>query len=183
LGGERGGLRISGFDLGNSPAEYATDQVAGRTIVFTTTNGTRALIRARQARRVLVGALLNLEAVARTLAAEVAAIHLVCAGTDRRITLEDVLCAGGIVQRLAGTGTGYDLRDDATQLALHLYRSQGQSYEEALAVFRSSLGGRNLLDCGLEADIALCALADQFPIVPELCVKNWEIRPTGLPAG
>src|SRR5262245_13937729 len=63
LGGERGGLRIPGFDLGNSPAEYAHGTVAGKTIVITTTNGTRALVRAKEARRVLIGALCNQSAV------------------------------------------------------------------------------------------------------------------------
>ena len=64
LGGERGGLKIEDFDLGNSPGEFTAERVAGRTIVFTTTNGTRAMLHCRQAERVLLGALVNLRAVA-----------------------------------------------------------------------------------------------------------------------
>src|SRR5438874_11853400 len=59
LGGERGGRPIAGFDLGNSPAEYSREQVAGKTVVFTTTNGTRALLRCKAARRVLLGAFIS----------------------------------------------------------------------------------------------------------------------------
>ena len=64
LGGERGGDLIAGFDLGNSPIEYTPDQVFGRTVLFTTTNGTRALLHARIAQRVLVGAAVNRAAIA-----------------------------------------------------------------------------------------------------------------------
>src|SRR5438132_9688378 len=59
LGGEREGVRIEGFDLGNSPGEYRPDTVGGRTVVFTTTNGTRAMLGCRSARRVLIGSFVN----------------------------------------------------------------------------------------------------------------------------
>src|SRR5579872_6432730 len=90
LGGEREGLPIPGFDLGNSPAEYTSSLVEGKRVIFTTTNGTRALIRAKTARRVLVGALSNLAAVVNVLIGETGPVHLVCAGTDKRMTLEDL---------------------------------------------------------------------------------------------
>ena len=93
LGGEREGIRIAGFDLGNSPAEYTREAVGGRTLVFTTTNGTRACLRCRQARRVLLGALVNRRAVLQALVGE-NQIHLMCAGTRGEITREDALCAG-----------------------------------------------------------------------------------------
>src|SRR5258706_13920045 len=66
-GGERGGKQIPGFDLGNSPAEYSRERVAGKTVVFTTTNGTRAMLRCKAARRVLLGAFVNFSAVCREL--------------------------------------------------------------------------------------------------------------------
>jgi len=103
LGGERGGVRIDGFDLGNSPAEYARDRVAGRSLVITTTNGTAALAACRAAREIVVGAIVNRSAVVaavRRLAAAAAdcdAVHLVCAGTDGAVTAEDVLAAGAIL--------------------------------------------------------------------------------------
>jgi 2-phosphosulfolactate phosphatase len=181
LGGERGGLKIPGFDFGNSPGEYTRDAVTGKTLIFTTTNGTRALLRAREARRVLIGALSNLGAVAELLAAETGPVHLVCAGTGGHVTLEDILCAGAIAHWFNLAASDADSGDDATQLALTLFTSSGQDYDRAhedrvLATLRQSRGGRNLIDCGLENDIAACAEQDKFDIVPELSRNPWEIR-------
>src|SRR5262249_8185995 len=81
LGGERGGKPIPGFDLGNSPAEYTPDKVRGKTVVFTTTNGTRAMLRCHAAQRVLVGAFVNFSAVCREVGGE-QELAFVCAGTD-----------------------------------------------------------------------------------------------------
>src|SRR3954469_23642043 len=89
-GGERGGKQIPGFDLGNSPAEYSRERVAGKTVVFTTTNGTRAMQRCKSASRVLLGAFVNFSAVCRELSG-VEQIALVCAGTDGHVTREDTL--------------------------------------------------------------------------------------------
>jgi 2-phosphosulfolactate phosphatase len=179
LGGERGGLKVSGFDLGNSPVEYDSGKVRGKRIVMSTTNGTRAMIRARGARRVLIAALINSTAAAQMLACESGPVHFVCAGTDGHITLEDVLCAGGIARRLGLAGGDFDTNDDATQLALNLYETCGRDYDLALHVLRSSRGGRNLMDCGLGSDIAVCAKENRFAIVPELFGDSWEIRIAG----
>jgi 2-phosphosulfolactate phosphatase len=181
LGGERGGLKIRGFDLGNSPAEYVRETVVGKKVIFTTTNGTRALLRAKEARRVLIGALANVGAVVDHLAEETGPVHLVCAGTEGQITLEDVLCAGAIAHWLDLAAAEADPGDDTTQLALSLFSSSGHEYDRAhedriLAILRHSRGGRNLIDCGLESDIAVCAEQDKFDIVPELSRAAWEIR-------
>ena len=99
LGGERLGVRIEGFDLGNSPTEYTTDKVAKKTIIFTTTNGTRAMERCRQARRVLLGALVNRRAIAAALAQETN-VDIVCAGTRGEVGLDDALTAGAIAEEV-----------------------------------------------------------------------------------
>ena len=99
LGGEREGVRIEGFDLGNSPEEYRPETVGGRAIVFTTTNGTAAMAACRAAQRVLIGAFVNFSAMCEQSRSR-AQVHLICAGTKRKITREDVLCAGAIVDRL-----------------------------------------------------------------------------------
>jgi 2-phosphosulfolactate phosphatase len=181
LGGERSGLKIPGFDLGNSPTEYAHPTVAGKNVIFTTTNGTRALIRAKEARRVLIGALSNLSAVVELLADETGPVHLVCAGTEGRITLEDVLCAGAMAHWLDLSDEQADAADDVTQLAIGLYEWCGPDYdrgheERVLETLRKSRGGRNLIECSLEADIVTCAEQDKFDIVPELSRDPWEIR-------
>ena len=105
LGGERHGKLIPGFDLGNSPTEYTPDRVRRRRILFTTTNGARALDYARHARRVLVGAAANRTAVA-TAVGRKANVAILCAGTDGVIAREDRLAGGAIIEAiLYATGT------------------------------------------------------------------------------
>ena len=112
LGGERQGVRIEGFDLGNSPTEYSPASVGGRTVVFTTTNGTRAMLRCRQAREVLLAAFANRSAVLAALARE-QFVHIVCAGTGGFITREDTLVAGSLVAGLISGAAEWELNDEA----------------------------------------------------------------------
>ncbi len=175
LGGERGGVAIAGFDLGNSPAEYTRDRVGGKTVVFTTTNGTRAMQRCKQASRVLLGAFVNFSAVCRELAAA-DQMALVCAGTDGHVTREDTLLAGAIVDDLARSKK-VQLNDqallaaDAWQTAVRLMTDRPLGM-----MLRESRGGRNLIDTGQENDIDLAAQMDRFDVVPELDLTAWQIR-------
>jgi 2-phosphosulfolactate phosphatase len=183
LGGERGGVQIEGFDLGNSPDEYRPEMVGGRTIVFTTTNGTRAMLARRGAGRLVIGSFVNLSSVCGQLNPN-QATHLICAGTQSRITREDVLCAGAIVDRLFSwdiVGTS-DINDEA-RIARDAWRetmhgldvSDPGAIETLIETLRETQGGRNLIALGLEHDIAAAAQIDRFQIVPELDTKRWRI--------
>jgi 2-phosphosulfolactate phosphatase len=167
LGGERGGLRIEGFDLGNSPSEYTPESIAGRTLVFTTTNGTRAMLHCRQARQVLLGSLVNRQAVVRALTDE-ARIDLVCAGTRGQITREDALCAGALVAGMAQIGGGRQLNDQALLVlaAWHVLAAGGMDSDLLAEELKDTQGGRNLLAEGLQADIPWAARLDRFDLVP-----------------
>ena len=105
LGGEREGVKVEGFDLGNSPSEYTSAKVNGRTIIFTTTNGTKALLHCQQAAQVFLGALVNLSALCAKLEpiarSGAPTINIICAGTGGAVSLEDTLVAGAIVERLS----------------------------------------------------------------------------------
>jgi len=185
LGGERGGLQIEGFDLGNSPAEYSPDRVGGKTIVFTSTNGTRAMARARQARRILIGAFVNATAVARRLLGQ-EQIHLLCAGTRGQIGQDDMLLAGLLVERLSRQGgLAYQQNAEAItarQSWLHSFplpRALGTEPLEPQRLaeeLRKSPGGQNLLALGLGDDILAAAQLDRFGSVPELDPKAFHIR-------
>jgi 2-phosphosulfolactate phosphatase len=174
LGGERGGVKIAGFDLGNSPAEYTADRVAGKPVVITTTNGTAALAACGDAAEVLVGAIVNRAAVAATARALAAArgsdaIHLVCAGTDGHVTEEDLLAAGAI---LDAAGRDEEL-DDEARGARDRFRglvAAGRvGLEERIATaFRTCRGGENLIALGMEADLATAAAIDSLAVVPRL---------------
>jgi 2-phosphosulfolactate phosphatase len=175
LGGERGGVPIPGFDLGNSPAEYTRDRVGGKTVVFTTTNGTRALERCKLAKRVLIGAFANFSALCQELT-DAREVAIVCAGTDGHVTREDTLLAGAIVadlarEKLAQLNDQALLAADAWQTAVRLLTDRPLGM-----MLRDSRGGRNLIETGQENDIDLAAQIDRFDIVPELDLKTWRIR-------
>jgi 2-phosphosulfolactate phosphatase len=182
LGGERYGQLIAGFDLGNSPAEYTPERVGGRRILFTTTNGARALRHARQANRVLVGSAVNCLAVARAVEPG-AAVSILCAGTDGVAAPEDELAGGAIADYLSrgrcqpfneAARTAYtdwmNLRHEAQVL--------GKALSEAFARrIRDTDGGRNLLAIGHEADLPRCSQLNSLGIVPTLDAESGELRP------
>ncbi len=182
LGGERGGLRIDGFDLGNSPLEYSRARVAGRRIVITTTNGTAALDACRAASEVLIGAIVNRAAVAArarelAVARGTSDIHLVCAGTDGEVTEEDLLAAGAILDAASRLpGADGDTLDASATAARTTFRgvlsastAEGKVEAHAIsAAFAASRGGRNLIELGMQADLPAAAAIDSFTVVPRL---------------
>jgi 2-phosphosulfolactate phosphatase len=167
LGGERGGTRIAGFDLDNSPRAYDASTVAGKTIVFTTTNGTRALLELGAiGEPVIVGALVNANAVARAvLASQADSAILVCAGQDGAFSLEDLLGAGAIASRLS-VQASYTLEfDDMTAAAVRLFAACSA---ELFPVVRSAAHARTLERLGLSGDVDVCARLDVFDSAPTL---------------
>lgn len=182
LAGERGCQLIEGFDLGNSPAEFTPDEVFGRRVFFTTTNGTRALQHARLAARVVVGAAVNLSAVADAIAAD-ESVHLLCAGTNGHVTREDQLAAGAIGYALLARGDR-EPNDQARQVLgewqelLTTARAFGRTPSEQLACeLRDTPGGRNLLGVGMEEDLARCAAIDALDVVPHYNPADGRITP------
>lgn len=187
LGGERGGVRIEGFDLGNSPSEFTPPSVGGKMLVFTTTNGTQALAVCRQASRVVIGAVVNAAAVVRAVEPGVP-LHLVCAGTRGEITREDTLLAGYLVDRLLARETNEYRLNDSAAIAHQVWRAALGDVAETTnrrviqgrwtAALAHSQGGRNLTALGLQADIADAAKLDRFDLVPTLDPNDGNL---GLP--
>jgi 2-phosphosulfolactate phosphatase len=151
LGGERGGVRIEGFDLDNSPASYTRERVEGKTIVFTTSNGTAGLLLASKAARVLVASFVNLSAIVASVASVASTtrpVHVLCCGTRSDISLDDVLVAGALVQRLVALGREAT-SDDGPQLAQRAYEQAcAQGKDGVHEAMRASRGGRNLVVLG-----------------------------------
>jgi len=148
LAGERSGIPLEGFDLGNSPAEFK--KIRGKSVVITTTNGTVALHRVRRAKRVYVGALLNLDWLAQVLDSEdSASVLIVCAGTGEDFALEDAVAAGGLVDRL-----GHNSLSDAAVLVKSLYR---EAKADLPSYLRQSRNGRALAEIGKAQDVEECA--------------------------
>jgi 2-phosphosulfolactate phosphatase len=158
LCGERGGRKIDGFHLGNSPAEYTPGVIAGKTLVLATSNGSHAFIAARHADTVLCGALLNASSVAQTLHEHQAdRVTLLCAGTGGHFSFEDCLAAGAIVSALQSLNfRTVQLRDSARAASI-LFESERQDLTRAL---RCGDHGSHLIDIGFDGDIEYCAQLD-----------------------
>jgi 2-phosphosulfolactate phosphatase len=163
LGGERGGVAPPGFDLGNSPRDYTSRNCPGTTLVLTTTNGTRALHRAAEAERVLVAGFVNYSAICEQLRQDSRPVHMVCAGTEGEVSLEDTLLAGALVDFLCDVS---EMRlNDSARLAWDCFENHGRVLLGALELGR---GGANLRRLGYDEDIRTAAQVDQFNLVPEL---------------
>lgn len=182
LGGERGGLPIDGFDMGNSPSEYTTQSVGGRTIVFTTTNGTQALQVCRAAQRIVFGSFVNFSAIIDELTGDLP-IHLLCAGTRGRITREDVLFAGAVVEKLAGPMVEQEALNDEARIAGEVWKQamgdlrppNPRAIHRIGDVLSACQGGRNLIGVGLKRDIVEAASVDRYDFAPVFDPVNWRI--------
>jgi 2-phosphosulfolactate phosphatase len=153
VGGERNAVRIEGFDVGASPREYL--EARASTLILSTTNGTRVILEAAaRCERVLLGSLLNLDAVAAAAAERGGDVAVLCAGFKGAFALDDAYCAGRIVQLLEGA------RTDAA-IAAELV---AQAFPTAL----DALNARTYGPPGLEEDIAFCARENVLDAVPRL---------------
>lgn len=173
LAGERDGLRIRAnltgsvdFDLGNSPREFTPERVSGRTLVMTTTNGTRAFRSCAHALRVLAGGFLNLGALVRVLEHHrPARLLLIGSGTLEQASFEDTVAAGALVDAVWPLYADGEVADSAL-IARQLYRRYADDLPGALGLSRN--GRRLLARPELREDVAFCAQRDLFDFVAEL---------------
>jgi len=165
LAGERRGIKPRGFDLGNSPLEFSPQAIRGKRIIFTTTSGTKAIVFSQKTKWILIGALLNAEAVAKA-ALKIAekeklGISLVLSGRGgKHFSLEDFLCAGLIVESLPTDRV--ELSDAALGSWLAYQQSRGALYE----TIQKGYHARYLKGMGFEGDARFCSQVDVFDIVP-----------------
>ena len=162
LCGERDAEPIRGFHLGNSPAEFTRERVAGKTLIMTTTNGTNAVMLAAPGMAVFAGALLNAHAVAKKLIEMNVDVLLLCAGREGAFALEDAICAGRIARYVRGLGVRPQ-GNDALRAALKL--SSAQVTARSLA---QTAAGRRLEEIGRYEDLVFCARENVHDVVPVL---------------
>ncbi|MBN2185521.1 MAG: 2-phosphosulfolactate phosphatase [Candidatus Krumholzibacteriota bacterium] len=163
LAGEWKGMPIDGFDIFNSPNDFTREKIDGKTVIFTTTNGTRAIVSAAKAEQVIICSLNNLSAVSKAVS-ENEKLNIICAGNAGRLSSEDLLCAGLLIESLEGKGKR-DFPSDAGGIALLLAKEHSGNIEEFI---RGTDRGRQLLDLGYESDIVYCSDLDSSSIVPEV---------------
>jgi len=163
LGGERGAERATGFDLGNSPAEYGRERVKGKTVVLTTTNGTRTFQAVSGAQAIVACSFLNVSAAAHWLAATRLDILIACAGRHGRFCLEDVVGGGMLIDRVLSVGDHPIECTDAAKAAHQLFTNYRA---DLLGMLRGCQWGREIIRKGFGTDLEICAHVDLTDIVP-----------------
>jgi 2-phosphosulfolactate phosphatase len=164
LAGERKGLKPKGFELGNSPRDFSHERIDEKVIILTTTDGTKAIESAKGATHVLIGSFLNASAGGRRLY-EIArkkncGISLIACGKKGRISIEDFLCAGKILETLP---TDEYVLSDSALAALLASKGTGKRISELV---RSGEHSKALEEIGLVEDVELCLGVDHYSIVP-----------------
>jgi len=162
LGGERNTKKIEGFALGNSPSEYSKEIVNGKSIVFYSTNGSRAIVKAKYSANLFVCSFNNLMALAKHLKKLNEDVTILCAGNNNFFSLEDSVCAGMLVSKLVTEIKKVDLTDSST-CAITLFKSFGKNI---LKMLSETEHGRLLIDNGFKDDLKDCAELDNTGVIP-----------------
>ncbi|WP_113663002.1 2-phosphosulfolactate phosphatase [Pedobacter nanyangensis] len=163
LAAERNGEVVAGYDFGNSPFSYTAEKVAGKTIVLTTTNGTKAMHLAQErAYQVIVGSFLNLSAVCEYLKKQHKDVLLLCAGWKDNFNLEDTLFAGAVVEQLQ---KDFVVGDDSSVAALDMYQlAKG----DLRGYLQKSSHNHRLIKLNIEEDVRFCLKIDVCKAIPLL---------------
>lgn len=163
LCGERKGLKIDGFDCGNSPLEYTKELVANRNMYMTTSNGTRAIEScAKYAAKIYIVAFLNIQAIVEKIVSEDKDVVIVCSGTDDKFSFDDALCAGEIIKRATKINQNIKCTDIA--LALKFIADSTKCIPETL---KGCKHFEYLKSIGFEVDMEHCFTMDKYNIIPE----------------
>ena len=179
LVGERQGLPIPGFDLGNSPGDFTPEVCEGKTLIMTTTNGTRAILASLEAERVYIASFGNLRATSSELAVQFLKkdhkhpVHIICAGTDGHISLEDTLLAGALAAGIASE-TEQNIANlfgnDEAFMAVSQWNDVHRHLDRRplASILKSGRGGKNLVEIGMDVDIEASSQIDSLPLVAML---------------
>ncbi|NLR90415.1 2-phosphosulfolactate phosphatase [Flammeovirga agarivorans] len=162
--GERGGVKVEEFTIGNSPFEHMQEEYHGKDICMTTTNGTVAITEAKKtAKEVIIGALLNVGTVAEYLKEQNQDIVIICAGWKGNPSLEDTLFAGALIHRLQDQA---ELTDDASFMALAQYQQANGKVADVIQNYASH--AKRLSGLKAKSDLSFCAQEDYCSILPIL---------------
>jgi 2-phosphosulfolactate phosphatase len=160
MAGERGGIKVADFDIGNSPFDYMSDQVKGKEIAVTTTNGTQAIVKSIGADEILIGAFLNLSALKNYISKSGKDIIIHCAGWQGKVNLEDTLFAGALINVLKESHIS---EGDTALVALCVYE---QNKYDLIKAAKASSHAIRLSGFGVEKDLEYCMQESLFDVVP-----------------
>ncbi|MBS1646940.1 MAG: 2-phosphosulfolactate phosphatase [Bacteroidetes bacterium] len=163
-GAERDAVKIEGFDFGNSPYDYMSPHIKGKTIALTTTNGTQAIEAARHAHKVVIGSFLNIDVLCQWLVNQNRNILLLCSGWKNKFNIEDSLFAGAVTHQLLKSNHSYALGDGC--LAMKYLYEIGK--EKPTKFFNHSTHKERFAKLHLKKDIRYCLVPNSAPVVPIL---------------
>ncbi len=163
LCGEREGKKIEGFDLGNSPFEYEAEKIKDKTLIFATTNGSKAIVKGAVGPSLIVGSFVNFQTVADYLNSDSKDLSIVCSGKLDQFSVEDAVCGGLYVDFLVKKGVRQ--LNDAAYAALKLFEAH---HGNLLRMLRNSSHGQYLIDLGFEKDLHLCSELNSLQVLPVL---------------
>lgn len=166
IAAERGGKKVAGFDIGNSPFSYMEPEMAGTKVAVTTTNGTLAITKSMEANNILIGSFLNLSAIAKRVVELDQDLIIHCAGWKGNINAEDTLFAGALIEKLA---EAIEANTDDASIAYALFQ---QHKYDVLNYVAQSAHAKRLQAFGIMKDIKFCVQTDQYEVVPYLLGDN-----------
>jgi len=162
LGGERNTKKIEGFALGNSPFEYTKEVIEGKSIVFYSTNGTKAIVKAKFSEQLFICSFLNITAIAKHVISLNTNLEIICAGRNNYLSLEDSVCAGMLVSKLQEHYGDLEINDSAKAAIILYERFDG----DINSMLQTSDHGKILIENGFEADLEYCSSLDILNTVP-----------------
>jgi 2-phosphosulfolactate phosphatase len=166
---ERDGQVVEGFQYGNSPLAYVGEDLRGKTIVMTTTNGTKAIQLARDARQLVIGSFLNLTALSEWLVQQDDNILLLCSGWKDKFNLEDSVFAGAVMERLLDSGK-FGVEEDSSIAAKYMYMAARENF---MGILKAAPRRRRIEQLKLLPDVKYCLTPDQSQVIPIL--ENGEL--------
>lgn len=173
IGGERNTKKIDGFNLGNSPLEYTTENIAGKSLILFTTNGSKAIVKTKYSKATLIGSFLNVQSIAEHLVnLNEEAVEIVCSGANGLFCIEDTVCAGLIVREICKMKPDVVLTDGA-RAAIDL---SGLVMNDIYKMLVNSDHGKLLMANGFEKDITYCSRLNVSTIVPEYSTNIIKVR-------
>ncbi len=164
LGGERDGQRIPGFDMGNSPLEYVQEKVYGKTLIFTTTNGTQAIRMAQLGARAYVAGMINARRVAKELLGLKEDVVLLCAGMEGKFAMEDAMTVGYMIKCLRYRNTTVPLELDDLGVVCELFYEKTRGHQQEMLQLSCGYQILQSLDC--QEDVSYCMEPDTVPVLP-----------------
>ncbi|MCZ7601774.1 MAG: 2-phosphosulfolactate phosphatase [Ignavibacteriales bacterium] len=175
LGGERNTKKIEGFNLGNSPLEYSKEIVDGKSIILYTTNGSKAIVKAKFSENLFTCSFYNLSSIAEQMTAMNIDFDILCSGDNGRFSLEDTICAGRLISEIIKLKEDIELTD-SSRASVSLNKSFGKSISKMLA---ETEHGKRLIENGFKDDITHSAKLSKSNIVPFYkngVIKKYEIE-------